>query len=472
MSKPGWVPGYSDLPEPIDQHQNYPEVVASDYPYPATTFYEQDKHLAHSDHATALGYPFTPAAQPTTVPSEPEGRVLGLRRRTCIWLAAICGVLVVIGIGLGVGLGLGLRSSGSSDQEGSPTAASTPSPSRVPDAGSTNSTNLFEGSSLAATNYTDPDGYVHLYVFFQAANKELTVSKWDSQNETWATLSISKMLSSTGLNLDLIPASPIAAYTYLNSTFQTRVYFLTTGNSIREIITSEDPSLTSNWRQGLLGSSKSITADQGSKLAALRPQCGTGEDCQVYYPSMAIAYQGDDGVIALSRADDWKPMDIQFGPAEPGAVIGLASVMRDNITDVGWSLFFDEDGTLQEFNSELLLSQWTRGKSTGFAPDAGSGSPNIASFSYDLVNIMIVDVDPDGDLEVRTWDTRSWSDLQPPNLVPSDGAPESPKFSAVAGNSQRRVFGIADGVIHQWEFFSLSPLQWSYRGVVPTEVKP
>lgn len=56
-------------------------------------------------------------------------------------------------------------------------------------------------------------------------------------------------------------------------------------------------------------------------------------------------------------------MDIEFGPAEPGAVIGLTSVMGDNITDVHWSLFFDEDGTLQEFNSELQLSKWTRGLS-------------------------------------------------------------------------------------------------------------
>jgi hypothetical protein len=85
---------------------------------------------------------------------------------------------------------------------------------------------------------------------------------------------------------------------------------------------------------------------------------------------------------------------------------------------------------------------------------------------------MIVSVDPDGDLEVRTWDSpsKTWSDLKPPNLLDAEGAPTEPKFSAVAGNPQRRVFGIADGTVQQWEFFGLSPLQWSYVGSVPTEL--
>ncbi|KAK4245407.1 hypothetical protein C7999DRAFT_43073 [Corynascus novoguineensis] len=459
MHKPGWVPEHSDLPEAVDQRQNFPEVVPTSHLQAAQSFYEQDKHLApdYSQHVAGHSYhPVTPATD-FTESSPPERRLLGLRRRTFFIVAAI---LVLIAVGLGVGLGVGLTRS--DDQE----SDSTPSPSGVPGSGDKDSSNVFQGSSLAATNYTDSDNYIHLYVFFQAENEELLASTWDSQNETWATVSISKIFSDTGLNLDLISATPIAAYTYLNPTFQTRVYFLTTGNSIREIVTSEDPTLRSGWRQGVLGSSKLITAGRGSKLAALRPQCGTGLDCRVNFPSMAVAYQGEDGVIALSRADDYEPMDIEFGPARRGAAIGLTSVMRDNITDIGWRLFFNQDGNLQEYTSEGSLSGWSRGESTGFAPDAGE--PNIAAFSYDLVNIMIVNIDPDDDLEVRIWDTDSWSSLEAPNLSASDEAPEGPKFTAVAGNSQRRVFGIADGIIHQWEFFSLSPLQWSYRGIVPT----
>ncbi|KAK4043223.1 hypothetical protein C8A01DRAFT_13242 [Parachaetomium inaequale] len=473
MNKSGWPPGHSDLPEAVDLNDNLPEVVPLGYSHATQDFYEREKHLAQGFAPQPDHYYSTPPTAGFNPPA-PERRILGLRRRTFIILAVICG-LAVVGIGIGVGLGVGLNAS--SRQEAVPTAT----PSGVPDANNdsgggsssannTASGNLIKGSSLAASNYTDNAGNTHLYVFFQAANEELLASTWDSQNKTWATLSISKILASTGLILDLIPATPIAAYTYTNPTFQTRVYFLTTGNSIRELITSEDPTLTTNWRQGRLGSDKLITASAGSKLAALRPNCGTGRSCQVNYPMLAIAYQGENGVIAMSQADDWVPMDVQFGPAKTGAAIGLSSVMHNsNITDVGWSLFYDEDGTLQEFNSERAIKDWTRGPSTGFAPDPAA--PNIASFSYDLVNMMIVSVDPDGDLEVRTWDSRTWSGLKPPNLLEADGAPDEPKFSAVAGNPQRRVFGVANGTVHQWEFFGLSPLQWSYVGTVPTELR-
>lgn len=100
---------------------------------------------------------------------------------------------------------------------------------------------------------------------------------------------------------------------------------------------------------------------------------------------------------------------------------------------------------------------------------------------------MVISVDPDRDLEVRLWDSEpeSWSNLKPPNLLDAEdngsgdagdsdensgAGPEDPKFDAVAGNSQRRVFGVVDGVVHQWEFFALAPLQWSYRGVVKTSL--
>ncbi|KAH6627826.1 hypothetical protein F5144DRAFT_577005 [Chaetomium tenue] len=466
MQQSAWAHGPSDLPEAVDRDDMLPEVVHPEhYPHSA---YEQDKHLAPGYSPYSYQGPVVPAL---VNGGSPPRR--GWTRRTWIILAVIIG-LVVVGVGLGVGLGIGLRSS---SEDPAPSA----SPSETPDGNGSNggssaadsaaAGNLFEGSSLAATNYTDTNGFIHLYVFFQAANKELLTSQWDSQNKTWSTMSISKILSSTGLTLNLIPASPIAAYTYTNPTFQTRVYFLTTGNSIREIISSEDPTLATNWRQGQLGSNKLITAAEGSKLAALRPHCGTSRNCQVNYPWMAIAYQGEGGVIAVSRADDWESMDRPFGPAEPGAVIGLSSVMRrNNITDVEWSLFYDEDGDLQEFNSEKLLGSWTRGPSTGFAPSPSG--PNIASFSYELVNMMIISVDPDGDLEVRTWDTKAWSGLDPPNLLAAEGAPDEPKFEAVAGTSQRRVFGVVNGTVHQWEFFALSPRQWGYLGTVPTEMKP
>ena len=103
-------------------------------------------------------------------------------------------------------------------------------------------------------------------------------------------------------------------------------------------------------------------------------------------------------------------------------------------------------------------------------PVSTSSIANLASFSYDLVNMAVVTVDEQGGIGMRTWDTREWSSASTPNLLTADKAPPSPKFSAVAGNPQRRVYGIVDGNIHQWEFFSLSPRQWNYLGQVPADL--
>ncbi|KAK4157087.1 hypothetical protein C8A00DRAFT_11994 [Chaetomidium leptoderma] len=474
--------GHSDLPEAVDYRtgdnfpeavpsdyrsgHNFPEVVPSDYPQAAQGNLEENKYLAPGFTTQHGDYP-----TPTVGPQEPGRRILGLQRRTFIILAVICAVVVVA---LGVGLGVGLSASTHSDPAPSPSPSPTSAPNAPPQGESNppGMTNLFQGSSLAATNYTDAAGIIHLYVFFQAANKELLASKWDSQNKAWTTLSISKALANTGITLELIPASPIAAYTYTNPTFQTRVYFLTKGNSIREIMTSEDPSLTTGWKQGRLGGDKLITASEGSKLAALRPHCGTSRNCQVNYPWIAIAYQGDGGVMAVSRADGWEPMEIRFDQTTAGAPVGLSSVMRKgNITDIGWSLFYEEGGDLQEFNSELLVTKWTRGPSIGPAASTTSSTttPNMASFSYDLVNMMVVTVDGEGGLGVRTWDTKSWSTVEPPNLLPAAQAPTNPHFTAIAGHPRRRLYGVVNGTIHEWEFSSLSPLQWSYIGNVSTD---
>ncbi|KAK4031306.1 hypothetical protein C8A01DRAFT_42229 [Parachaetomium inaequale] len=140
-----------------------------------------------------------------------------------------------------------------------------------------------DGFSLAATNYTDPAGFTHLYVFSQSTNNTLLASVWDSQNTTWRVVSISHMLATGGLELSFMPNTPITAYAYTNPFFQMRLYALTDGSSIREVQT-QDPSLETGWQKGRLGFDSFLTVGQGSKLAALRPQCGTGRDCRNNFP--------------------------------------------------------------------------------------------------------------------------------------------------------------------------------------------
>jgi len=148
---------------------------------------------------------------------------------------------------------------------------------------------------------------------------------------------------------------------------------------------SDDPGLVKGWKQGRLGGDRPITTAEGSKLAALRPHCGTSRDCQVNFPWMAVAYQGVDGVVAVSRADQWVPMEVPIVPARVGAPLGLASVMRNgNITDVGWSLVLEGGGSgeggMREFNSEALVKVWTKGEMGISEVFCSSGSGSWADF--------------------------------------------------------------------------------------------
>lgn len=361
---------YSDLPEVSHVHgqaevshvhgQAAPQVVLeSDYPEVTPASFTLDKYPVEPfrDHSASTLF--------IDESHEPEKRrVCGLRRPLFITIAVLSTLLV---IGAVIGLAIGLSTRANKDETPPPDPDETLPPNSSPTGGVPGvESNLFANSSLATANWTDPSGYVHLYVFYQNTDKELLTSVWDSENSTWATHSISRSLvSSSGRSVNLRFGTPIAAFSYTNPSFQIRVYALTGESSVRELLTP-DPSLASGWQHGQLGRDAFINTGVGinsgweSKLAALRPQCGTGADCQANFPELAIAYQDNFGIIHLAKAPDWEPQAI--GPAADGSVIGLSSVMRGpSITDVEWRLTYDEGGTLREFTSDAQLTNWTRG---------------------------------------------------------------------------------------------------------------
>jgi len=110
------------------------------------------------------------------------------------------------------------------------------------------------------------------------------------------------------------------------------------------------------------------------------------------------------------------------------------------------------------------------GQSIGPASASTENITDLASFTYDLVNMSVLTLDADGRPGMSVWSNgKTWSAMKAPDLTPTApraAAPENPKFSAIAGNSQRLVYGIVDGAIHQWTFLSLSPWEWVYMGEV------
>lgn len=116
----------------------------------------------------------------------------------------------------------------------------------------------------------------------------------------------------------------------------------------------------------------------------------------------------------------------------------------------------------------MLTNSWHLGVALG-AVTSPPTDPNIAAFSYDLVDIMVISVQQDGGSTVRIWDSNAWVVNQTPTF---GAAPQellaTSTFSAIAGNPQKRIYGVVNGTIHEWEFTSRQPLEWRYIGTVST----
>ena len=112
------------------------------------------------------------------------------------------------------------------------------------------------------------------------------------------------------------------------------LYALTKDNSIREFVCDEQ-SLKVNWRKGCFGFDTFLAVGQVSKIAALRPQYGTGDDCCNFFPQMAIAYQNEAGVLMVAKLPKWPAQSI--GVAVKNTVIGMPGITGNgNITDHQW----------------------------------------------------------------------------------------------------------------------------------------
>jgi len=348
---------FTDLPEvAVDrQSHNAPEVVLTDYPEVviAKPYLEPDKY-----HTTTGEY--VPPSPPIPVLKDGQKRqkIMGIPRRSFFIACVVVFILCVCAIAIPVALTTTRKSSGE-QTVANPTP---PAPPRPPGPSITlepSAIQLAERPTIAATNYT-ADGVIRNYVFSQAANNSLLVSVWNSRNTTWETLHLSAILDTADarLALSFIPNTPIAAYAYMNPTFQMRLYALVAGNSIRELVCT-DPTLQTLWLPGRLGFETFLSTAEGSKLAALRPQCGTGEDCRLRFPHMAVAFESTAGQLVVAKSPQFRAQNMPDAPAAR-TEIGLAAVMkRNNVSDLRWHLMYRaKEGRLADWTSEGSLDDW------------------------------------------------------------------------------------------------------------------
>lgn len=95
-------------------------------------------------------------------------------------------------------------------------------------------------------------------------------------------------------------------------------------------------------------------------------------------------------------------------------------------------------------------------------------SANLAVVSFDG-SILVTGIRSDSGLKARWWDGSSWSEEEAPDFNCSSedtSISHLSQFTAIATNSDRRVYGIVDGVIYDWRFDHETPLEWECVGIV------
>lgn len=497
---------FTDLPEVAVNREshNAPEVVLTDYPEVAIAKpkIEPDSYYyATGEHVLPPAFPVAEDGQTpqTRQKQQKRQRILGIPRRTFFIACAVALILCVCAIVIPVAITT-TRKSSANQTEPDPTGP-TPTGTRPPGPAITlkpSPNELAERPTIAATNYTVA-GVTRLYVFSQATNNSLLASVWDSRNTTWRTLHLSAILDASDPNLALsfIPNTPIAAYAYMNPSFQMRLYALVAGNSIREIVCT-DPALLTEWVPGRLGFETFLSTADGSKLAALRPQCGTGEDCRLRFPNMAVAFEGTTGQLVVAKSPAYRVQNMADVPAAR-TEIGLAAVMKkDNVSDLRWHLMYrDKGGRLADWTSEGSLDDWKACEYSSFVVGlmsvslgldtdkrfiatrdiavAEEPSQSLTTFAFDLVGIMVLAVQS-GSGRKAIVSVGNLTDKKYPQIgtltveetTPVGAIPDDARFDALAGSAERRVYAAIGGRIHEWKFdyVERQAVVWTYVGPV------
>ncbi|KAI1079688.1 hypothetical protein F5B20DRAFT_543246 [Whalleya microplaca] len=220
-----------------------------------------------------------------------EKRICGLPRRTFYIILAIVLLLVIGAIAGGLAGGLASRHGNSAS---------------VPDPGSnaTRNTHVLEESKLAASNWTDPDGYAHRSVFFQDPYNSIIARQWDSQNKTWTTRNISDlMVSSTSGPLKAIPGTSLASASSDNkwgSVYEVHLWFLVAGadgDTISKVHSNDPRGNPDYW----IYENTTTRTWNNSQLAATWQRCWR-DDC---VGNWVVAHQGPQGAINIANNSNW-----------------------------------------------------------------------------------------------------------------------------------------------------------------------
>lgn len=249
-------------------------------------------------------------------------RICRLLPRMFYIVLAIVVVLIIGAIAGGVAGGLFSRQNTTS----SPT----------PDGKATPNVNVLNISNLAASNWTDAQGTIHRSVFFQDPYNSIIARQWNSQNKTWETRNISRLMqSATGGPINPKPGTSLTSASSDSKRgplYEVQLWFSETADDGDTIswVTSPNPAVAPYFWNYV---SSGIKTWNETHLAAAWQRC-PDDQCDGYW---AVAYQGPKGYIRVANSSNWT--DSGGGPAlranaaAAGASLALLPALNGTYVD-------------------------------------------------------------------------------------------------------------------------------------------
>ncbi|KAI1465783.1 uncharacterized protein F4812DRAFT_461471 [Daldinia caldariorum] len=423
----------------------------SQYPQPVSTLNAWDN--APKPEASGVDAEATVAREEYN-DGNAKKRRCGLSPSTFKIVLAVVILIIIAVIAGGVAGGLSSRSRSS----GSPSSGEDPA----------ENVNVLSTSKLTASNFTDARGNVHRHVFFQDPHSSLISRQWDSENRTWTTRNLSRLMApSTHGAIRPLPGTALAcaaADSRWGSLYEVHVWF-------SEASADQDPDPTVSWLNANdpVGNpdywtfSPSVLRTWNRTQLAVAWQRCPADNC---VGDWILAYQGREGYIRITNASNWdnntEPVvsasavsgtaSLALLPSLMGTYVhGLTLASQRRPSSIGKTTFIgdwnwkEDDGTILNDVDPLTTRQFA------------------ATAMNNWTEALFVALSTDGGVKGARWDGRTAYDAIP-RIDFADG--EATNFSAIAMTTDATFYGIADDQVWEYAVDTADPSTFRLAGRV------
>ncbi|RYP21520.1 hypothetical protein DL765_002156 [Monosporascus sp. GIB2] len=426
-------------------------------------------------HAAKLGY--VQGSQPGPTGSFFETGEKEKPKRTICGVAPltfyiILGVALIIIIGaIAGGVGGAMASKGVGNQE-----AASAEPGNEDSTDSTNSTTTEKGdridilpiSRLTSSNWTDPDGFIHRIVFFQDAHNALVAREWDSENKTWGTTNITRLLAPTTSPPNPVSGTPLASAAIDDKGwdfFEIHLWFLDPTSFIKSVVQLDTRNPSNRWQVDLLNEAV-LETRPGSLLAAAwqRPWVDGQQG------GWAVAYQRpSDGAVKVANSSHWETSDVAVESSFVVDNSSLAIIPQRRGTFLDRMQLVTQGLANSETTGPMQLTNYDAGWDVGKQQVLINGIPlpsKKQQFAItmwnDWSNYLYVGLLDGGELCASHYDGSSFNSIDTINF---SGGPTR-NFTAISMTADGMLYAISNDEILEYSVDTSNPSNLRFVGKV------